>query len=113
MADWNWADLSGVGSMGAFILTLGGLLHLHGRQTKSTDEIAATAREAKDRADQVADDLAEYKTTAAKEFVPRVHLDQMENRIIQRIDQQDTRNDTALTEIRQRLDKIIDWRPKA
>jgi cobalamin biosynthesis protein CbiD len=110
---WTIADLSSLGGWGTFLITVGGLFHLHGRQTKSAENIAEKAKEAKTEAKAVADDLAAYKVEAVEKFVPRAHLDQMENRILKRMDTQDERSDASLRGIAERLDRIIEGRTKA
>ncbi|MDI9847394.1 hypothetical protein QM467_04875 [Rhodoblastus sp. 17X3] len=110
---WTIADLSSIGGWGTFLITVGGLFHLHGRQTRSAEENAEKAKEAKADAKAVADDLAAYKVTAVEKFVPREHLDQMENRILKRMDAQDERSDASLRGIAERLDRIIEGRAKS
>lgn len=121
--EWGWSDFSTLGSFGGFMLTLAGLVHLHGRHSKNTDVVAASAKEAREKADAVAADFAAYKVEAVEKFVPRLHLEQMENRIIQRIDKQDERNDATLRQIversdaasktiTERLDRILESRQK-
>lgn len=109
---WTIADLSSLGGWGTFLVTAAGLLHLHGRQTRSAEEIAEKAKEARSEAKAVSDDLAAYKVEAVEKFVPRAHLDQMESRILTRMDKQDERFDASMGKIVERLDRAIEARPK-
>lgn len=108
--DWNWSDLSGVGSFGAFLAIVGGWLHMAGKKDRSVEDIDAKATRADEVANRVARDLAEYKVAAAERFVPREHLDQMETKILARLDKQDERFAGAIGQVVDRLDRVIEGR---
>lgn len=105
--DWNWSDLSGVGSFGAFLALIGGWLHMAGKKDRSVEDIDAKATRAADDASRVARDLAEYKVAAAERFVPREHLEAMENKILLRMDKQDERFDKSMATLVERIDRIF------
>lgn len=107
---WNWSDLSGVGSLGAFAAIIAGWLHMSGKKDRTVEDIEAKATRAAEDANRVARDLADYKLVAAEKFVPREHLDQMENKILARLDKQDERFAGALGQVVDRLDRVIEGR---
>ena len=116
-------------------LTVGAWIHLKGRQSKSSEIAEADAKEAHKKADdavkalaavkaeaetagQHAKDagkkaeentaaLAAFKTHAAENFVLRPQLDQMESRILGRMDKQDDRTASEVGSIRSLIEQFM------
>ena len=103
----TFSDLSGIAAVVAPFLTIGGWVYLHGRQTKSTEEIGLRADDAKKKAEGVSDALAAYKVEAVEKFVHRATIDQMENRLIARMDQQDARVEGNFQKLWDRIDRAF------
>lgn len=104
---WNWSDLSGVGSFGAFLALIGGWLHMAGKKDRSIEDIADKASGAAAEASRVSRELADYKAEAAEKFVPRAHLEAMENKILLRMDKQDERFDKSMATLVERIDRVF------
>lgn len=110
MADaggWAWSDLGVVAAGVSMLSTIGGYLYLHGRQSKASEEIGLRADEAKKKAEGVSDALAAFKVEAVEKFVPRAHLEQMENRLLGRMDQQDSRVEGNFQKLWERIDRAF------
>ncbi len=107
MADGWQTDLGVIGAIVSMISTIGGYFYLHGRQSKSSEEISNKAIEAHRKAEAVGTDLATYKLEAVEKFVPRIHLHEMETRIIARMDKQDERVENNFQKLWERIDRAF------
>ena len=104
---WSWADSSGLAAILAVCGTIASWIHLNGRHSNAAEELGKRVDSAQTKADAVGADLASYKAEAVEKFVPRAHLDQMENRLIARMDQQDARVETNFQRLWERIDRAF------
>ena len=108
MAVDGWqSDLGVIAGLISMISTVGGYFYLHGRQARSSEEMGIKVDDAHSKAEAVKTELAAYKVEAVEKFVPRAHLEQMENRIMSRMDQQDIRVEGNFQRLWERIDRAF------